>query len=168
MNLTSKRMLQFLSLCAGAFALTATAQTVFVADNFEAEGVGYTNAAIGAAAGMYKANVWGSSFQYTNLAWEAGAGDASTIQAFEGTYANGRPITNDNDKAQALKLETEGQTLTRYVAFTEDDGSGSSSLGVNLISVSTKTGALWNETGIGWVLGMPNVSEPSSMSSNAT
>ena len=52
MNLTSKRMLQFLSLCAGAFALTATAQTVFVADNFEAEGVGFTNAAIGAAAGM--------------------------------------------------------------------------------------------------------------------
>ena len=126
MNLTSKRMLQFLSLCAGAFALTATAQTVFVADNFEAEGVGYTNAAIGAAAGMYKANVWGSQFQYTNLAWEAGAGDASTIQAFEGTYANGRPITNDNAKAQALKLETEGQTLTRYVAFKNiNDGDGS-------------------------------------------
>lgn len=125
MNLTSKRMLQFLSVCAGAFALTATAQTVFVADNFEAEGIGYTNAAIGAAAGMYKANVWGSLSQYTNLAWEAGAGDASTIQAFEGTYANGRPITNDNAKLRALKLETEGQTLTRYVAFTEDDGSGS-------------------------------------------
>ena len=135
MNLTSKRMLQFLSLCAGAFALTATAQTVFVADNFEAEGVGYTNAAIGAAAGMYKANVWGSLSQYTNLAWEAGAGDASTIQAFEGTYENGRPITNDNDKAQALKLETEGQTLTRYVAFTEDDGSGS--LGIRRTTPTT-------------------------------
>ena len=125
MNLTSKRMLQFLSLCAGAFALTATAQTVFVADNFEAEGVGYTNAAINDAAGMYKANVWGTQSQYTNLVWEAGAGDASTIQAFDGTYAAGRPITNDNAKAQALKLETEGQTLTRYVAFTEDGGSGS-------------------------------------------
>jgi len=125
MNLTSKRMLQFLSLCAGAFALTATAQTVFVADNFEAEGVGYTNAAINDAAGMYKANVWGAQSQYTNLVWEAGAGDASTIQAFDGTYAAGRPITNDNAKAQALKLETEGQTLTRYVAFTEDDGTGS-------------------------------------------
>lgn len=125
MNLTSKRMLQFLSLCAGAFALTATAQTVFVADNFEAEGVGYTNATINNAAGMYKANVWGAQSQYTNLVWEAGAGDASTIQAFDGTYAAGRPITNDNAKAQALKLETEGQTLTRYVAFTEDDGSGS-------------------------------------------
>ena len=129
MNLTSKRMLQFLSLCAGAFALTATAQTVFVADNFEAEGVGYTNAAIGAAAGMYKANVWGSQSQYTNLAWEAGAGDASTIQAFEGTYANGRPITNDNAKLQALKLETEGQTLTRYVAF-ENINDGSTTEGI--------------------------------------
>jgi len=129
MNLTSKRMLQFLSLCAGAFALTATAQTVFVADNFEAEGVGLTNAAIGAAAGMYKANVWGSQSQYTNLAWEAGAGDASTIQAFEGTYENGRPITNDNAKAQALKLETEGQTLTRYVAF-ENINDGSTTEGI--------------------------------------
>jgi len=118
-------MLQFLSLCAGAFALTATAQTVFVADNFEAEGVGYTNAAINDAAGMYKANVWGTQSQYTNLVWEAGAGDASTIQAFDGTYAAGRPITNANAQAQALKLETEGQTLTRYIAFTQDDGAGS-------------------------------------------
>ena len=130
MNLTSKRMLQFLSLCAGAFALTATAQTVFVADNFEAEGVGYTNAAINDAAGMYKANVWGTQSQYTNLVWEAGAGDASTIQAFDGTYAAGRPITNANAQAQALKLETEGQTLTRYVAFTEDEGSGSDGIPV--------------------------------------
>ena len=129
MNLTSKRMLQFLSLCAGAFALTATAQTVFVADNFEAEGSGLTNAAIGAAAGMYKANVWGSQSQYTNLVWEAGAGDASTIQAFEGTYEAGRPITNDNAKAQALKLETEGQTLTRYVAF-ENINDGSTTEGI--------------------------------------
>ena len=130
MNLTSKRMLQFLSLCAGAFALTATAQTVFVADNFEAEGVGYTNAAINDAAGMYKANVWGTQSQYTNLVWEAGAGDASTIQAFDGTYAAGRPITNANAQAQALKLETEGQTLTRYIAFTQDDGSGSDGIPV--------------------------------------
>ena len=130
MNLTSKRMLQFLSLCAGAFALTATAQTVFVADNFEAEGVGYTNAAINDAAGMYKANVWGTQSQYTNLVWEAGAGDASTIQAFDGTYAAGRPITNANAQAQALKLETEGQTLTRYVAFTQDDGAGSDGIPV--------------------------------------
>ncbi|MBP8801845.1 MAG: hypothetical protein KBI41_09945 [Kiritimatiellae bacterium] len=131
MNLTSKRMLRFLSVCAGAFALTASAQTTWVSDNFEADTVagGYTNAAIGDAAGMYKAYVWDISSQQkgTNLAWEAGVGDASTIQAFEGSYSIvPRPITNDNAQAQALKLETEGQTLTRYVAFAEtadpDDG----------------------------------------------
>ena len=132
MNLTSKRMLQFLSVCAGAFALTATAQNVWVSDNFEAEGAGLTNAAIGDAAGMYKANVWGGQGQFTNLVWEAGAGDASTIQAFEGSYtANSRPIAEANEQAQALKLETEGQTLTRYVAFQDiDDGSGT--LGIPL------------------------------------
>lgn len=129
MNLTSKRMLQFLSVCAGAFALTASAQTTWVSDNFEAEGAGLTNAVIGNAAGMYKAYVWDISSQQTatNLAWEAGAGDASTIQAFEGSYTkNTRPIAEANAQEQALKLETEGQTLTRYVAFAEtvdpDDG----------------------------------------------
>ncbi len=124
MNLTSKRMLQFLSVCAGAFALTASAQTIWVSDNFEADLIagGYTNAAIGDAAGMYKAYVWGAQDQYTNLVWEAGAGDASTIQAFEGSYTkNTRPIADDNAKLQALKLETEGQTLTRYVDFGEDN-----------------------------------------------
>ena len=132
MNLTSKRMLQFLSVCAGAFALTAAAQNVWVSDNFEAEGAGLTNAAIGDAAGMYKANVWGGQGQFTNLVWEAGAGDASTIQAFEGSYTiNSRPIAEANAQAQALKLETEGQTLTRYVAFQDiDDGSGT--LGIPL------------------------------------
>ena len=134
MNLTSKRMLQFLSVCAGAFALTASAQTIWVSDNFEAEGAGLTNAVIGNAAGMYKAYVWDISSQQTatNLAWEAGAGDASTIQAFEGSYTkNTRPIAEANAQEQALKLETEGQTLTRYVAFQDiDDGSGT--LGIPL------------------------------------
>ena len=112
MNLTSKRMLQFLSVCAGAFALTASAQTIWVSDNFEAEGAGLTNAAIGDAAGMYKANVWGTMSQLTNLTWGAGAGDASTIQAFEGSYtANSRPITEANAKAQALKLEHRGSDV---------------------------------------------------------
>jgi len=127
MNLTSKRMLQFLSVCAGAFALTVSAQTIWVSDNFEAEGAGLTNAVIGDAAGMYKAYVWDISSQQTatNLAWEAGAGDASTIQAFEGSYTkNTRPIAEANAQEQALKLETEGQTLTRYVAFTPDTDPG--------------------------------------------
>ena len=84
MNLTSKRMLQFLSVCAGAFALTASAQTIWVSDNFEADGAGLTNAVIGNAAGMYKAYVWDISSQQTATnSVEAGA-DASTIQAFEG------------------------------------------------------------------------------------
>jgi hypothetical protein len=133
MNLTSKRMLQFLSVCAGAFALTAAAQNfnvqnVWVSDNFEAEGDGYTNATPGLAAGMYKAYVWGGNMgtDYTNVAWGAGAGDASTIVGLaEGdSYGGALPITNTNARAQALKLETEGQTLTRYVAFENiDDGS---------------------------------------------
>ncbi len=118
MNLTSKRMLQFLSVCVGAFALTASAQTTWVSDNFEKEGAGLTNASPGDAAGMYKAHVWGAMDQWTNLVWEAGAGDASTIQEVDSTYlGNSRPIADDNAKKQALKLETEGQTLTRYVAF---------------------------------------------------
>jgi len=118
MNLTSKRMLQFLSVCVGAFALTASAQTIWVSDNFEAEGAGLTNASPGDAAGMYKAHVWGAMDQWTNLVWEAGAGDASTIQEVDSTYlGNSRPIADENAKLQALKLETEGQTLTRYVAF---------------------------------------------------
>ena len=134
MNLTSKRMLQFLSVCAGAFALTASAQTIWVSDNFEAEGAGLTNAVIGNAAGMYKAYVWDISSQQTatNLAWEAGAGDASTIQAFEGSYTkNTRPIAEANAQEQALKLETEGQTLTRYVAF-QDITDGTDTAGIPL------------------------------------
>jgi hypothetical protein len=149
MNLTSKRMLQFLSVCAGAFALTASAQTIWVSDNFEAEGAGLTNAAIGDAAGMYKANVWGTMSQWTNLTWGAGAGDASTIQAFEGSYtANSRPITEANAKAQALKLETEGQTLTRYIAFeaTPDSDDDSGRTQPTTIPVSAVSGPVYVDT----------------------
>jgi len=120
MNLTSKRMLQFLSVCAGAFALTAAAQTTWVSDSFEAD-AGVMNSQIGNAAGMYKAYV-STMPPFTNFAWKAEAGDASTIQAFEGDFPYGhRPITDQTEPSQALKLETEGTTLTRYVAFTEPD-----------------------------------------------
>lgn len=61
MNLTSKRVLQFLSVYTGACALSVSAQIYYLADNFEAEGDGYTNAAIDSAAGLYKAHVWGTS-----------------------------------------------------------------------------------------------------------
>jgi len=151
MNLTSKRMLQFLSVCAGAFALTASAQTIWVSDNFEATNVadGYTNAVVGDAAGMYKAYVWGTMSQWTNLTWEAGAGDASTIQLFEGSYtANTRPIDDGNAKLQALKLETEGQTLTRYIAFeaTPDPDDDEAKTQPTTIPVSAASGPVYVDT----------------------
>jgi hypothetical protein len=125
MNLTSKRSLQVLSACVGAVAFTASAQTVWVSDNFEAEGVGSTNAIIDSKVGVYKSHIWGANSQYSNMVWSATANDASSIQTFEGSYSGVRPIAEDNLHAQVLKLETEGATLTRYVNFTEDDGSSS-------------------------------------------
>jgi hypothetical protein len=112
-------MLQVLSVCVGAVALTASAQTVWVADTFEAEGVGYTNAVIGSAASLYKAHIWGAQDDHTNLVWSATGKEDSAIRAFEGSYAEGRPITTENAQLQALELATEGQTLTRYVNFTQ-------------------------------------------------
>lgn len=117
MNLTSKRMLPFLTACASALALSASAQTTWVSDNFEAEGEGYTNAATGSAAGIYKMSTWGGANNdwYTNLVWFADAGDASSIQTNEDAFAGARSITNANAQAKILKLETEGQTLMRPV-----------------------------------------------------
>ena len=117
MNLTSKRMLQFLSVCAGAVALTASAQTIWVSDNFEPEGDGLTNAVLGLAANRYK-NFENIPYAYTNLVWTSTLGDASMIQEVEGTpYAGNSPIVAGTTQAQAVKLETEGQTLSRYVNF---------------------------------------------------
>jgi len=118
MNLTSKRALQFMTMCAGVCALSASAQTTWVADNFEPEGAGFTNAAIGSAAGIYKMYKWGgpSENYYTNFAWGAVAGDASAIAANTDSYAQQSPMESSTD-SQYLKLETEGQTLTRYVDF---------------------------------------------------
>lgn len=117
MNLTSKRMLPFLTACASVLALSASAQTTWVSDNFEAEGEGYTNAATGSAAGIYKMSTWGGANNdwYTNLVWFADAGDASSIQTNEDAFAGARSITNVNAQARILKLETEGQTLMRPV-----------------------------------------------------
>ncbi len=138
MNLTSKRMLQFLSVCAGAFALTASAQTIWVSDNFEAEGAGLTNAVIGNAAGMYKAYVWDISsakgHQLGSRSWRCV--DHSGVR---GSYTkNTRPIAEANAQEQALKLETEGQTLTRYAAFVRtvdpDDGPQTQPVPISFIS----------------------------------
>ena len=113
MNLTSKRMLPFLTVCAGALAFTASAQTQWVADNFEAEGTGYTNAALDSAAGLYKMGVTGTQNENTNFVWFADQNDASKIVTGVGAYSGARSITNANAQAQVLQLETEGGTLTR-------------------------------------------------------
>ena len=113
MNLTSKRMLQFLTVCTGVCALSASAQIEWASDNFEAEGTGFTNAAINSAARYYKMGVTGLQNEGTNFVWFADAGDASKIVAGVGAYEGPRSITNANAQAQVLQLETEGQTLMR-------------------------------------------------------
>ena len=129
MNLTSTRMLQFFTVCVGVCAFSASAATTWVADNFEAEGAGYTNAYDGMAAGVYKMyefpNVPGL---YTNSVWEATPGDASTIVVGDTPFtAASRPLSGDA-ALQYLKLETEGQTLTRYVDLVETN-SGTHQMG---------------------------------------
>ncbi len=113
MNLTSRRMLQFLTVCTGVCALSASAQIEWASDNFEAEGTGFTNAAINSAARYYKMGVTGLQNEGTNFVWFADAGDASKIVAGVGAYEGPRSITNANAQAQVLQLETEGQTLMR-------------------------------------------------------
>jgi len=113
-------MLQFFTVCVGVCAFSASAATTWVSDNFEAEGAGYTNAYDGMAAGVYKMyefpNVPGL---YTNSVWEATPGDASTIVVGDTPFtAASRPLSGDA-ALQYLKLETEGQTLTRYVDLVE-------------------------------------------------
>ena len=122
MNLTSKRMLQFLTVCAGACALTASAQTTWVSDNFEADpGNGYSNGVPGMAAATYKMAVWGSQNEYTNVSWFATSGDDASIitNISNSAYAlDSRPITG-SATANILQLNTEGQTLSRYVNLVE-------------------------------------------------
>ena len=121
MNLTSKSMLQFMTVCAGACALTATA-TSWVSDTFEApEGTNQNLIA------EYKKTVSGSNNETTNFLWQSVAGDASKLvpgAAADSGYAGIHPITNAF-QALVLKLETEGQTLQRTVG-TPVDFSGSS------------------------------------------
>jgi hypothetical protein len=110
MNLTSKRMLQFMTVCAGALALSATATTTWVGDSFEApEG---TN---GNKIASYKRTVSGTNNEYTNLMWTAADGDESAITNGANGYTTTlRPMTNATD-ALYLNLQTEGQTLSRKV-----------------------------------------------------
>ena len=117
MNLTSKRMLQFIAGCAGVCALSASATTTtWVADTFEATDQG----TLGQLIGTYKQVVTGAQFQNTNCVWVAASGDASAIAANVGSYTGTRPVTNDDSSAYVLNLSTEGQTLTRNLGVTND------------------------------------------------
>ena len=112
MNLTSKRMLQFIVGCAGVCALSAFAtQTKWVEDTFE-------DGTVGQSIGTYKQVVTGGSNQYTNYAWIAANGDLSVIATNIGSYAGTRPSTNAVQSNQVLNLSTEGQTLTRNLGVT--------------------------------------------------
>ena len=118
MNLTSKRMLQFLAMCVGAVAFTASAQTpnVWVSDSFE-------DASAGTLAQEYKKVVWGLASGEINQLWKAGTGgDASTIEENEDPYSiTSYPIPGAAH-GKALKLNTEGDTLSRYVCLTNSAG----------------------------------------------
>lgn len=103
MNLTSKRVLQFMTVCAGACALSASAATEYVADSFE-EGPN------GSAIGLYKPVIIGST---AHAQWVADTGDASVITNGIGSYGTPRPM--DTTKDYVLNLATEGQTLSRRV-----------------------------------------------------
>lgn len=111
MNLTSKRMMQFIAGCAGAFALAATAAapTFYVKDSFE-------DGAIDKPIGQYGETYSepdGNGRVTTNRVWEAQDGDASKLVANVGSFSGDRPITNAVLTDLVLNLETEGQTLVR-------------------------------------------------------
>ena len=111
MNLTSKRMLQFIMVCAGVSALTASADpTLFVADSFEAPE--------GSAEQSIVEYKWVVDGQTTTTNWFMADGDGSKLEALDNSAASvggkGRPFAIA-DKNLVLKLETEGQTLSRIL-----------------------------------------------------
>lgn len=112
MNLTSKRMLQFLAGCAGVFALSASA-TQYVADDFEAvvDG-GTTNGAADMSIAVYKSQPYGTSNEFTNNVWYAESDDASKLVAGTPNYVGIRPMAG-SDQNLVLNLETNGKTLVR-------------------------------------------------------
>ena len=116
MNLTSKRMLQFIAGCAGVCALTATATTAtnFVADSFEA-----TDGSAGLPISSYKRVISGGGNQFTNFAWLAQSGDSSTLIQTNTYTGLTRPMTNEAQNL-VLNLSTEGNTLTRNLGVTND------------------------------------------------
>ena len=117
MNLTSKRMLQFIAGCAGVCALTASAvdPTNWVKDSFEP-----SDGSVGLSIAKYKMVVTGGGNEFTNFAWVAASGDSSTIVTNIGSYTGTRPITNAITSDLVLNLSTEGQTLTRNMGVTNN------------------------------------------------
>ncbi len=113
MNLTTKRMLQYMTVFAGACALSATATTTWVSDSFEAP-EGTNNNLIA----TYKMVVSGTNNEFTNSPWtSSAAGDASKLitgAAADSGYAGIHPIAVA-DQLLVLDLATEGQTLARTV-----------------------------------------------------
>lgn len=105
MNLTSKRVLQFMTVCAGACALSASAATTWLADSYEELDGGATNKLIASYKGLEGSG--GSIPAYTVV-----AGDASKIVGRVGTYSGTRPMSSVLTDL-VLNLETEGQTLSR-------------------------------------------------------
>ncbi len=123
MNLTSKRMLQFVTVCAGFCALTAAAglgggddpSTWYVEDSFEAP-QGTNDLVIG----NYRMTVLGTNSEFTNVLWVAQGLDESKIvsDTTSAEYVGQRPLTNGAPKNLVLQLATEGNTLTRHVINT--------------------------------------------------
>ncbi len=116
MNLTSKRMLQIIAGCAGVFALSATAQSPWVSDNFEYIGADYgtTDGVADMPIYAYKCEPWGTSNEFTNYQWFVESSDdlsklVSVPQNFSGPK---RPIPG-SDTQLVLSLETNGKTLVR-------------------------------------------------------
>lgn len=131
MNLTSKRLLQFFAGCVGVCAFTVSADTTYyVKDTFDEasvisyEGSGSTPV-VAATNGMdiahYKSTLnAGDSTFFTN-SWFAATGDASALTNVAVSFSGNRPLT-DPIGSLVLNLETEGQTLTRALATSQDFG----------------------------------------------
>lgn len=111
MNLTSKRLVQFMAGCASLCALNASA-TDYVSDSFE-----NPEGSNGWPVVSYKMT-WDITHTVATNNWQAQSGDASTLTNVDNSAFNGtefRPITNAAAQSLVLNLATEGQTLTRVL-----------------------------------------------------
>lgn len=121
MNLTSKNIRRFLTVCAGVCAFTAmgngepTPTEWWVADSFE-------DGSIDQPIGAYKRELLGVQEQYTNVTWNSTGGESKIVETTGTAYEGTRPLVVETT-SKHLQLETENSTLTRYVAFdTDPDG----------------------------------------------